>query len=320
MCPGSVTDRHDAEKCSREVACALEFVTCNLCGGNNAPAYCRVGRFSIVRCEDCGLLYTNPRPPARDIAGIYSEGYFVSDNPSEVGYDDYSTHSKGLKQVFSEHLDVIEELVCPPASIVDIGCAFGYFLETAKSRGWSAEGVELSAYASQVAMENALVTVHTGTISDAGLASSAYDVATMWDMLEHSPDPAKDLAETSRILKPGGYLFLTVPDAGSLIARMMGPHWYGFKSAAEHNYFFSRDVLSQMLSRAGFNFLWARRGAWPCSMGFLVTKLAPYSVTASRLAGKIVRSLRIEKTIIKFRFIDMFVAARKNSGAPVAGA
>lgn len=294
----------------------MEYVKCNLCGADNAPRYCRVGQFCIVRCKGCGLFYTNPRPPAHEIANIYSEDYFVSDNPSELGYDDYSIHAEGLRQVFSEHLDVIESLVRPPASIIDVGCAFGYFLQTAKSRGWTAEGVEISAFAARVAEENVHVTVHAGTVSDAELASSSYDVATMWDMLEHSLDPAKDLAETNRILKPGGYLFMTLPDAGSLMARVMGPHWYGFKSVAEHNYFFSKDVLGRMLSKTGFKFLSARRGAWPCSMGFLVTKLAPYSATASQLAEKIVRRLGIEKTIVKFRFIDMFVVARKDGVAP----
>ena len=104
---------------------ALEYVACNLCGAVAAPNYCRVGDFQIVRCGTCGLFYTNPRRPAHEMAEFYSEDYFASKNPSMHGYDDYSLHEKGLRQVFSEHLSIIEKYVRPPAVLLDAGCAFG---------------------------------------------------------------------------------------------------------------------------------------------------------------------------------------------------
>ena len=290
----------------------MEHVVCNLCGARDASRCCRVGEFQIVRCNGCGLIYTNPRRSAETISDIYSKDYFFSENPAELGYDDYSMHAEGLKEVFSDHLEFIERFVRPPASIIDIGCAFGYFLESAKARGWTVEGVEVSPFASNMARRNAGVRVHVGTLPSVGLAASAYDAATMWDVLEHSFDPAAELAETNRILKPGGYLFMTVPNAGSFLARSMGSHWYGFKKAAEHNYFFSRDTLNRMLSRTGFTLVESRRGVWPCSMRFLVTKLTPYSRSAHRLAQKVIQWVGIENAIVKFRFIDMFVVARKH--------
>lgn len=296
----------------------MENVACNLCGAEDTLPYCKVGEFQIVRCNSCGLFYTNPRRPAKDVSDIYSEEYFVSQNPSKLGYDDYSTHAEGLKQVFSDHLAAIEKFVRPPASIIDIGCAFGYFLQVASLRGWKAEGVEVSPFASRAARENTGVPVYTGTLANAGVQASSYDVATMWDMLEHSFDPTNELTETNRILKPRGYLFMTVPDSGSLLARTMGVHWYGFKKAAEHNYFFSKATLGRMLSKTGFKLIDTRRGVWPCSMRFLVTKLEPYSKTARRMADRLVHGLGIENTIVKFRFIDMFVIARKEEGVSQA--
>lgn len=289
----------------------MEYVVCNLCGADDASPYCKVGDFQVVRCNACGLFYTNPRRPANETSDFYSEGYFVSKDPSTLGYDDYSSHCEGLKRVFSEHLSRIEKYVRPPASIVDVGCAFGYFLQVAISQGWTAEGVEISAFASQMAQENTKARVHTGTLSDAQLPSASYDVATMWDVLEHSYDPSAELVETSRILKPNGYLFMTIPNAGSLIARLMGIHWYGFKAAAEHNYFFSKDTLGRMLSKTGFTLVDSRRGVWPCSLQFLATKLAPYSLNAYRLMDSLVKWLGIGNAIVRFRFIDLFVVAKK---------
>ena len=293
----------------------MEHVVCNLCGADDASPYCRVGDFQIVRCKVCGLFYTNPRRPAEELSKFYSENYFLSTDPSTRGYDDYSSHSEGLKQVFSDHLSRIEKYARPPASIIDVGCAFGYFLQVAASRGWTAEGVEISAFASQMARENTGARVHTGTLSAVNLPSACYDVVTMWDVLEHSYDPSAELVETSRILKPDGYLFMTIPNAGSLIARLMGKHWYGFKSAAEHNYFFSKDTLDRVLSKTGFKLVDSSRGVWPCSLQFLATKLTPYSVNAYRVVDRLVRLLGIENTIVKFRFIDLFVVARKDNSA-----
>ncbi len=249
-----------------------------------------------------------------EIADIYSKEYFVSDNPAVLGYDDYSTHAVGLREVFSEHLDLIERIVQPPASIVDIGCAYGYFLELAVQRGWRAHGVEVSAHAAEMARKQAGVPVHAGTLETASFSPSSFDAATLWDVLEHTFDPRRELLFVNRILKPRGCLFLTLPDAGSLTARLLGRHWFGFKKAAEHNYFFSRETLRRLLWETGFEMVEARRGAWPCSMWFLTAKLAPYSQTGSRIAQKTVKILGLEKTVVKFRFIDMFIIARKKHG------
>lgn len=290
----------------------MEHVACNLCGVDNAAPHCKVGQFQVVRCNECGLFYTNPRRSAHESAKVYSEKYFMSDNPSTLGYEDYSVHAEGLKQVFADNLSIIETCVRPPASIIDVGCAFGYFVQLASSRGWKAEGVEISEFAAQVAREKTGATIYTGALADARLHSRSYDAATMWDMLEHSCDPAGELEEVGRILKPGGYLFMTIPDAGSLPARLMGSRWYGFKSAAEHNFFFSKETLGRMLSRKGFGLVEFRRGVWPCSMKFMSSKLAPYSPAAARLTDKLVRRLGMEGAIVKFKFIDMFVIAKKN--------
>jgi SAM-dependent methyltransferase len=295
------------------VTVTLEHVSCNLCNADDAGRYCTVAGFDIVRCRRCGLFYTNPRRPANEAASLYSEGYFTSKNPSILGYDDYASHADGLKQVFSDHLDIIRKIVPPPASILDIGCAYGYFLELSDARGWKAQGVELSAHAAQVARQQAQVPVFAGALADAGFAPSSFDAATMWDVLEHSFDPVAELKAANRILKPGGYLFLTLPNAGSLIARLFGRHWFGFKKVAEHNYFFSEKTLALLLEQTDFQMMDTRQGVWPCSMWFLTTKLAPYSRTASRTAQWLVRALGLEKKVVKFKFIDMFVIARKKN-------
>ncbi len=291
----------------------MEHVECNLCGTADRVPYCTVGPFQIVKCGKCGLFYTSPRRSSEEIADLYSESYFSNENPDGLGYDDYSAHTAGLKQVFADNLNIIRTYLPHPSSILDVGCAFGYFMEVAREGGWKAEGVEISAFASEKARRNTGAKVHTGTLRGAELGTASFDAVTMWDMLEHSPDPTNELIETNRILRPGGYLFITVPNVASLAARLMGKHWYGFKSAAEHNYFFSAPTIERMLENAGLNLIEVRRGVWPCSMRFLATKLAPYSFAASRMAHRLIDGIGIGEKIVRFKFIDMFVVAHKKA-------
>ena len=68
-----------------------------------------------------------------------------------------------------------------------------------------------------------------------------------------------------------------------------------------------------MLEKTGLSLVEIRRGEWPCSAKFLATKIAPYSKAMSRLADRLLHLLGAEDKTIKFKFIDMFVVAKKDS-------
>lgn len=46
-----------------------------------------------------------------------------------------------------------------------------------------------------------------------GRADGEFDFVTLFDVLEHAPEPAAFLTEVRRLLKPGGYLAVTLPNA-----------------------------------------------------------------------------------------------------------
>jgi SAM-dependent methyltransferase len=111
--------------------------------------------------------------------------------------------------------------------------------------------VDLSTYALARAREKGFE-VHRGTLIGADLPAGSYDVITMWDLIEHVPDPAAVLSECHRLLRPGGLVAISTPDAGSPLARFLGSRWLGFRSIDEHLYFFSRRSMRAMLEAAGF--------------------------------------------------------------------
>jgi SAM-dependent methyltransferase len=77
----------------------------------------------------------------------------------------------------------------------------------------------------------------------------------MWDVIEHVPDPMADLREIHRVMREGGVLSLITPDAGSLVARLLGSRWEEYRRVREHVYFFSKRTLTEMLHKCGFEVL-----------------------------------------------------------------
>jgi len=236
----------------------LERVNCNLCGADNTALVADVDGFHIVRCRNCGLLYVNPRWQEDVLREIYTETYYDHDgirNGLEFfGYDNYVADEDNIKITFERRLKTIERYVSN-GRLLDIGCATGFFLALARSKGWDVLGTEVSQFGAQYAREKLGLDVCLGTLRGLGLADEAFDVVTMWDVIEHVTDPMAELREIHRILRDGGLLSIITPDAGSLVARLLGKRWEEFRRVREHVYFFSRRTMAEMLRQAGFDVL-----------------------------------------------------------------
>ena len=111
--------------------------------------------------------------------------------------------------------------------VLDVGCATGFSLIAAGQRGWEAEGIECSEFCVQYARSRGL-TVHHGSLRDYPGKEGSLDAITMWDYLEHSPDPLGDLRASRSLLKPGGITLLSIPNVDSWSYRLLGKKWIGF--------------------------------------------------------------------------------------------
>lgn len=235
----------------------MEPVTqCNLCGSRRQRTlfegrdrlHGEPGCFNVVECQDCGLLYLNPRPSPDELDRYYPAGYIsyptaIQDEKSAIRRWDrqYGLH-KRCSQVIRR--------VGGPGRVLDVGCATGIFLDGMRQRGWDAYGVEPSAHAVQYARSRLGLNVTEGFLEDAGFQDAFFDVVTMWDVLEHVPDPRATLAEIARILKPGGWLVLNLPNPESWERRWFGPYWAGW-DVPRHFHLFDRQALRRYLEEAG---------------------------------------------------------------------
>jgi 2-polyprenyl-3-methyl-5-hydroxy-6-metoxy-1,4-benzoquinol methylase len=140
-----------------------------------------------------------------------------------------------------------------PRRLLDVGCASGLFLEAMQEYpGWQVEGVELNRTAAHVTSARLGVPVFAGPLEQAHYADASIDAVTLWDVLEHLHDPLASLRELRRILRPGGALFVRVPNAASYVARGCGRYWSGY-DLPRHMTLFTPTTLQQALAKAGFD-------------------------------------------------------------------
>jgi 2-polyprenyl-3-methyl-5-hydroxy-6-metoxy-1,4-benzoquinol methylase len=297
----------------------LEHVSCNLCGADDSVPVAELDGFRIVRCKRCGLLYVNPRYQQDLLQNIYTETYYDHDgirNGLEFfGYDNYVADEENIKITFAKRLQTIERYVSN-GRLLDIGCATGFFLALAKEKGWEVLGTEVSQYSAHYAQEKLGLDVRLGSLKTLDFSAGAFDVVTMWDVIEHVTDPMAELQEIRRILRDGGLLSIITPDAGSLVARLLGKRWEEFRRVREHVYFFSRRTMAEMLRQAGFDVLKFESAGKAFYLGPAMERLKYYTWDSplTSMATRAIYRLRLDKIRIHVNpFTKMTVYARKRA-------
>jgi SAM-dependent methyltransferase len=307
----------------------LEHVACNLCGRDEAQTVyearyvdeaardlTRVYRASgdellvdrLVRCAGCGLEYVSPRPAGDLIIDAYSDG----DDP------DYVSQAAARERTFERMLARIEKLHPGRGRLLDVGTAAGAFLAAARPRGWDVEGCEPNRWLAQWGSRHYGLFIRQGQLFDQDFAPESFDVVTLWDVIEHTPDPSRVVRHVQKLLKPGGTLIINYPDRGSWIARLLGRKWPFLSSV--HLYYFTRGTIARLLERHGFAVLEMRPHVQRLELGYLVERGAVVSRSLARGASALVRGLGISRWQVPYWIGQTFVSARKAAAQGVRAA
>lgn len=213
----------------------------------------------IVRCTRCGLMFQNPQPDPASILAAYEEVVDVR----------YAQEREGRVHTFRRALDELEEFVAP-GRLLDVGAHLGVFVEAAQARGWDAVGVEPSRWAVAQARDRGLPVV-CSALADFQAPAGTFDAVTMWDVIEHFPDPLAELRRTHALLRPGGVIAISTMDVEAPVARLLGRRWPWYMQM--HLFYFSRRTLSRLVELAGFSVIEIRRHRRIVRLAYLVSRL-----------------------------------------------
>jgi 2-polyprenyl-3-methyl-5-hydroxy-6-metoxy-1,4-benzoquinol methylase len=262
-------------------ALELEPIACPLCGMRRATELCVErdlalgvpGRFSLARCEGCGLLYQNPRVRRDQLDRMYPDDYPPHARDADLGRA-VSERSPAVRWALARrlgyaHLDTrdvgaLDRLRAwwrrrrvmknvPPwqgdGRLLDVGCATGRFLQRMAVLGWRVSGIELDPVAAAKA-RTVTPDVTIGDPADITLGRARFDLITAFHVVEHLPDPAAALRNMLAWLAPGGLMIVEVPNVGGWGGTLFGRFWSGL-DFPRHLIHFTPATMRALVERCG---------------------------------------------------------------------
>lgn len=233
----------------------IEINTCPICAGTSFSKLltCQdhsISRenFSIIRCTNCELLITSPRPTTDQLHKYY-------ESPA------YTSHVGAAKTLFDRlyqtarnftlrwKLSLIEQYsqTIESKSLLDVGCGTGEFLKTAKHHGWHTTGMEPSEPARQQAHPSVTKDIRP-SLNDIVNERKQFATITLWHVLEHVEDPTYTLQELKQLLLHNGTIFIAVPNHSSLDAKYYNHSWAGY-DVPRHLWHFNKKSMTCLLDK-----------------------------------------------------------------------
>ena len=163
-------------------------------------------------------------------------------------------------------MDRIAEMKPDRGRLLDVGCGLGVFPQIARSQGWDVCGIDASPYATRYARERFGIDVRTRSrLKGVSFPAGYFDVITLWDALEHFPNPVEQLVEICNLLDDGGILMLDTPNGtawlrttAEALYRLTGGKLKYPLTKLYHKYhlfYYTPKALTVLLERAGFRLI-----------------------------------------------------------------
>jgi SAM-dependent methyltransferase len=232
---------------------------CPVCFGQQWELFTTaVDRFSlrpeeswgIQRCQECGLGWTTPVLSEQEIKAYYPPTYHGDTvRTIEAFLSGELQRSRSWKGE-EEKVDLVQRFV-DKGRILDVGCADGKFLWALDPEKWDRTGVDFAEPTVRLVKEKIRdLSLIEGDLFSDKLPENSFDVITFWHVLEHLPQPRAVLERTHKLLRPGGWLFISLPNFNSLQARLFQRHWYSL-DVPRHLYHFAPRPLNLLLKESG---------------------------------------------------------------------
>lgn len=238
---------------------SLEYVKCGFCESESyeilysAPRSNLYAQCSIVQCSTCGLVRTNPRPSQNTLFETYTDGYY-SRKPLNIKSLGSQYKIFAMKHGFAYLYPFVIPFPIPREAVIcDVGCGSGQWLTLMRAAHPKTHlyGFEIDTETASIAAQSCQGTVHSGNFLENNWAANSFDFITFWEVLEHVENPKEIVQEVKRLLKPGGYMIVSLPDIQCIYSKLFRQFWWPLAFDA-HLYHFSKETLTKLTQTCGF--------------------------------------------------------------------
>jgi SAM-dependent methyltransferase len=241
--------------------------TCVICGsGDTTPVFIKDG-FQLGRCSKCGLTFVTNPPTSSELDKLYSfdQGYHSNfASPAADMLPQVSAARRHLRDLARFRTE---------GKLLDVGCSVGVFLNEARNSGWVVSGVERSSDSARVGRERFGLDIIAGELTEDTFGDDAFDVITMWDVIEHFENPLSALKIVARVLKDDGVLLMETPNIDGLFPRLSYKlahklDYWPHPEPPGHLFQFSKRSVSRLLESAGLRAVYIGDRRIPLSYSF----------------------------------------------------
>ena len=276
---------------------------CIICDSHNAD----VKYPGILKCRDCGYIYADLDMTQEQFEDLYNAGYFKGEE-----YSDYLSDKKMLQKNFEARLATLKKYVKPEIhkSLLEIGTAYGFFLELASDNFEYAAGVDVTKQGVEYASKELNLNAYNVDLLTWDFDNKKYDVACMWDTIEHLRSPELYIQKISDNMSKDGLIAITTGDIESRVARFRKNRWRLIHPPT-HAHYFSRKSLTRLLDRYGFDVIHFEYCGFTRSIDNIAYNLFVLRTNLSWLY-RALKFLRITKLNLYTNLFDiMYIIARR---------
>ncbi len=292
---------------------------CLLCGAVTQPVLTQArdnrfgspGDWTILRCTECGLEQTSPRPTGPELKTLY-ETYYNYGGESGTTYTGWreTLLMSPLYRLFLQlDGDVSFHLEEGSGRLLDVGCNEGRGLVLYRRNGFKPEGLELNSRAAEVARSRGFM-VYESDIA-ALQPSLPFERIVLSNVLEHALDPKEMLGHIKRLLVPGGEVWISLPNRRSALRSLFGRHWVNWHLPF-HIVHFDSSTLRRVLGETGFTVVEERQvtpALWVALS--LIAALFPRKPKMQRVAPLVAGLMGVARGLL---FPLLWAANRAGSG------
>lgn len=235
----------------------LENVACPICESldaeilistNDIHFHAGPGNYNLVKCNNCTLLRTSPRPTPDSMSIFYSKNYGPYKVPEQLKTIPNKSIKNKISSLFKFNIRYIPNI--PIGTALEIGCSNGDYMVELIKNGWEVDGIEFDNNTAENAKKNGL-NVICGQFEKIELEKK-YDLVVGWFVFEHLHDPNYSLESIHKNLKNNGVLVLSIPNVNSIGLNLFGRYWYALQLPT-HLFHYSPKTIKAILEKNNFH-------------------------------------------------------------------